>query len=245
MSEKKILCKNRVERDAVLRKLEEQGVRWVGGHESPTKWKSNDWGENTEIVLVISSELLSWGYADYYKNEREKLIPAKKFLAKQKTKPILIYRNDNLVTAVDKNTGSFRNTYCSDDDTFDFYTGAMIALCRLVGDKIGEDAKAEMRKVLGEEKKPEEDDIKVGSVVKVTGRLRSFSNYVSWFSINHIDVELAARFAFGKKPFKGEICKVKAIHPHEDSFHGNLYLIQTQGISGECYLMSRKGIEKI
>lgn len=248
MSEKKIFCKGKAERDAVLKKLEEQGVRWAGGHESPTEWESDKWGENSEIVFIISFGLLSWGHAGFYKSEGEKLIPAKEYLRQFKTKPILISRTYNLVTAMDKNTGSVRTALCSDNDTFNFYDGAMIALCRLVDGHIGEDAKAEMRKVLGEEKKPEEDDIKVGDEVIVVNNLYSHSLYASWFSENNINMDITARFAYGKKLNEGTHYFVKAIGPHRVSRYGTVYCIQERlydtGINS-AYLIGREGIEKV
>lgn len=249
MKEKKILCNGKAERDAVLRKLEEQGVRWTSGNDKPTEWECDDWGENTEIVLVVGDDtVLWWGFASYYKDKHEKLISAKEFLVKQKTKPILIYRKGRAVYAEDKNTELIGTAICSPDDTFDFQTGAMIALCRLVDGRIGEDAKAEMRRVLGEEKKPEEDDIKVGDEVIVVSNLYSYSLYASWFSENSINMNITARFAYGKKPNEGTRYFVKAIGPHRASSYGTVYCIQEKLCDTDinsAYLIGREGIEKV
>lgn len=50
----------------------------------------------------------------------------------KKTPPrIVIYQNGDTVTARDLKTGEEANAVCSKDDTFDFHTGAFIAMARL------------------------------------------------------------------------------------------------------------------
>lgn len=56
-------------------------------------------------------------------------------LAEEKTKPILIYRDGMKVVAEDKNTGKTGVAKCNPSDTFDFYTGAKLALERLAGNE--------------------------------------------------------------------------------------------------------------
>lgn len=50
----------------------------------------------------------------------------------KKTRPrIVIYQNGDTVTARDLKTGETASAVCSKDDTFDFHTGAFIAMARL------------------------------------------------------------------------------------------------------------------
>lgn len=66
----------------------------------------------------------SCGYA-FFENEIEKVKP-------KKTPPrIVVYRDGDTVTVKDLKTGETASAVCSKDDTFDFRTGAFIAMARL------------------------------------------------------------------------------------------------------------------
>lgn len=66
----------------------------------------------------------SCGYA-FFEHEIEKVKP-------KKTPPrIVVYRDGDTVTARDLKTGETASAVCSKDDTFDFHTGAFIAMARL------------------------------------------------------------------------------------------------------------------
>lgn len=61
----------------------------------------------------------------FFENELEKV-------KSKKTPPrIVIYQNGDTVTARDLETGETANAVCSKDDTFDFHTGAFLAVSRL------------------------------------------------------------------------------------------------------------------
>lgn len=61
----------------------------------------------------------------FFENELEKV-------KTKKTQPrIVIYRDGDTVTARDLETGETASAVCSKDDTFDFHTGAFIAMSRL------------------------------------------------------------------------------------------------------------------
>ena len=61
----------------------------------------------------------------FYEHEIEKV-------KSKKTKPcIVVYRDGDTVTAKDLETGETASAVCSKDDTFDFHTGAFIAMARL------------------------------------------------------------------------------------------------------------------
>lgn len=49
---------------------------------------------------------------------------------------IVIYRDDNEVTALDKSTGKKAIARCNPADEFDFYTGAKLAFSRLMGEPV-------------------------------------------------------------------------------------------------------------
>lgn len=63
----------------------------------------------------------------FFEHEIEKVKP-------KKTPPrIVIYQNGDTVTARDLETGETASAVCSKDDTFDFHTGAFVAISRLTG----------------------------------------------------------------------------------------------------------------
>lgn len=89
---------------------------------------------------------------------------------------------------------------CHPDDTFDFMTGARIAFERLSEDK--------------KEEKKEDDEIKVGDIVKVVNKGYLYSTYYSWF--DKYAPELASRYAYNGKIEKLSVeYEVLAVHEHE------------------------------
>ena len=179
MENKCILCKNKAERDAVLAKLEEQDYAWCSG-KKPTKWNSQFWDDDDAVAICIGkfgTHSVSWVSAtdSYIENHKDDAITASKFL-RNSTRPILITRKGRVVTAENKNTGKKAIATCSPTDTFDFGTGAMIAVARLIaqGDKgITKDAETVLRQLLGYDAEPPADipteeepkPFKVGSLV--------------------------------------------------------------------------------
>lgn len=187
-----IKCNNKAERDAVLKAMDKKGIRWVGGGEMPSKWESDEWEDNDPIYLIVhDDDSLSWGYASFvHDGDRNKMMSASEYLAREKKNPpILIYRKGRAVFAEDKGTEYVGTAICSPDDTFDFYTGAMIAICRLVGDKIGDDARTEMRKLIGEEPSADTDEFKVGDRVEIKTWDEMEKEYgtATWGEISHGD----------------------------------------------------------
>lgn len=180
MKPKYIICENKAERDAVLRKLEEQGYVWVGEGEKPTEWNYSGWEDDEAIYFNLShnTRKISWGNVSsgYFSDEPEMLkITANKFLCNNK--PILITRKGRVVTAENKNTGKKAIATCCPTDTFDFCTGAMIAVARLIAqsDKgITKDAETVLRQLLGYDAETPADDpteeeptskLKIGDIV--------------------------------------------------------------------------------
>lgn len=161
-----IICENKAERDAVLRKLEDEGYRW--GSEKPlTKWNMNDVWRDKSVVLCLKEETkrVLWAYTREYHRQNKYTVLAQNYLYNRK--PILITRKGRVVTAEDKNTGDKAIATCCPTDTFDFGTGAMIAVARLIAqsDKgITKDAETVLRQLLGynDENPADKHEAKVG-----------------------------------------------------------------------------------
>lgn len=118
-----IIIKGQKEEEAVLKKLEDMGYKWNEG-ELPTKFKPKELIGSLDI-----GEDMCFGYSvriPFYKNT----ITAKKFLGES---CIVIYKKGAETIALDKSTGKKAVAKCSPDDTYDFYTGAELALSRLIG----------------------------------------------------------------------------------------------------------------
>lgn len=174
MKVKYIICENKAERDAVLRKLEKNGYIWANG-ESLTEWNMEDaWRDKSVTLSLDEGQMVRWIFTRTEQREHPRAVSAQNYLHKHK--PILITRKGRVVTAEDQNTGEKAIATCSPTDTFDFGTGAMIAVARLIAqsDKgITKDAETVLRQLLGydaespvdihteEEPKP----FKVGSLV--------------------------------------------------------------------------------
>ena len=148
-----IICENKAERDAVLAKLESEGYKWA--NKKPlTEWNLNDtWGDQS-IALYPDKKLKAvlWAFTRSEHRHRKDAISAQDYL--YKCKPILITRKGRVVTAEDKNTGEKAIATCCPTDTFDFGTGAMIAVARLIAqsDKgITKDAETVLRQLLGDD----------------------------------------------------------------------------------------------
>lgn len=146
-----IICENKAERDAVFRKLESEGYKW--GNKKPlTEWNLNDsWGDKS-IALHPDKKLKAvlWAFTRSEHRQRKDAVLAQDYLYKRK--PILITRKGRVVTAENKNTGEKAIATCCPTDTFDFGTGAMIAVARLIAqsDKgITKDAETVLRQLLG------------------------------------------------------------------------------------------------
>ena len=91
-------------------------------------------------VGVVTKEATSRGIIEIMildhkdkSNNREKYNVNQKFFEKIKNDTIVIYREDNKVTALDKSTGEKAIARCNPTDTFDFRTGAKLAFDRLMG----------------------------------------------------------------------------------------------------------------
>ena len=150
-------------------------------------------------------------------------------LAKPET--IVIYRDGQKVTALDKASGQKAVARCNPADEFDFRTGARLAFDRLIGPE-------------KEAEKEDDDVIRVGDIVRVvdTGEMFVINSY--WLTEHIRDIELVARYAYGKSYYdegKRELYdnfKVIAIAENK------AYIQNVDGF-GECYLIHLDGLKKV
>lgn len=132
---KEIICSTTKEGKQVLEKLEKQGYKWNDGG-AATKYCSNFlsiykpcglqlWNDKT---ITYSQLPFEFGNAT---------VTAKEFLGKDEC--IVIYRNGSETIAFNKVTKEKAVAKCSPSDTYDFMTGAKLALERLTGkeEKLG------------------------------------------------------------------------------------------------------------
>ena len=126
---KEIICSTTKEEKQVLEKLEKQGYKWNDGV-AATKYCSNFlsnykpcglqlWNDKT---ITYSQPPFEFGNAT---------VTAKEFLGKNEC--IVIYRNGSKTIAFNKVTKEKAVAKCSPSDTYDFMTGAKLALERLTG----------------------------------------------------------------------------------------------------------------
>lgn len=147
-----VWCKAKTQLVAVLTEAEKRGY----DVDSPTEMADRFWPIYQEEIVVNlngNGRSITYCYKDWYINHPNfgKIINADKFLSR---KPILITRKGRVVTAEDKNTGEKAIATCCPTDTFDFGTGAMIAVARLIAqsDKgITKDAETVLRQLLGDD----------------------------------------------------------------------------------------------
>lgn len=144
-----VWCKAKEQVLATLKVAKEMGCRFSD------KFADHAWnccGNKTVLNLHSDSRIVTYCYKEWYEERAEygKIITAEKFLGQ---KPIIITKNGRLTIAEDKNTGEKGIAACSPDDTYDFHTGALIAVARLVAKDSGisGDAEIVLRKLLGDD----------------------------------------------------------------------------------------------
>ena len=151
---KHIKCKTKEQIGKVLKKLENDGYRWASGT-MPTEFVPFDsYQENTVIEVDDKRRELSYASYGYFtENHIKVFIDSEDFVRDKKNKPsIVIFRRGRNVIAKDVATGDEGIAKCSPSDTFNFNTGASIALARLMAktpDALNHDVKDEWIKVLG------------------------------------------------------------------------------------------------
>lgn len=140
------------------------------------------------------------------------------------TETIVIYRNGNIVTALDKSTGKRAEAHCNPTDKFDFHVGAKLAFERLTESKDDETV--------------EDDEIKVWDMVIVVNSLRTYNTYPDWTGLK----EYIGNYVLGKIPLKDKKYIVRNIAKH-DTFDSTLALIQDLDTT-QVFIISIDGIKK-
>lgn len=140
------------------------------------------------------------------------------------TETIVIYRNGNIVTALDKSTGKRAEAHCNPADEFDFRVGAKLAFKRLTEDK--------------GDKPVEDNEIKVGDTVIVVNLLKTYSSYAGWTGLK----EYIGNYVLVKRPLKDKKYIVRNIAKH-DTFDSTLALIQDLDTT-QVFIIGIDGIGK-
>lgn len=140
------------------------------------------------------------------------------------TETIVIYRNGNIVTALDKSTGKRAEAHCNPADEFDFHVGAKLAFERLTEDKSN--------------KLIEDNKIKVGDMVIVVNLLGMYIAYADWTGLK----EYIGNYVLGKIPLKDKKYIARNIAKH-DIFDSTLALIQDLDTT-QVFIISIDGIKK-
>lgn len=157
MKDVKIKCNSVKEADAVLQMIEDRypEVRWYSGNK-PTEWKpyNHNTEDDAEIYFDVDDDCISYSISttEWHKDcDWTNATSAKRFLRKSNT-AIHIYQRGRMVIAHESQTGREAVAKCSPSDTFNFNTGASIALARLMAktpEALNHDVKDEWIKVLG------------------------------------------------------------------------------------------------
>lgn len=208
--DKYVACTTKKQWEAVLKKLEEDGYKWIVGN---SVLSGLDYFSSYKSESVIhahpDTKKLEFGNKDFYRKSGIKtFISAHDFLKGAKTKPIVISRNGRVVTAEDKNTGKKGVATCSPSDEFDFKVGAKLALARLWGEEISENPSDDGDTYFT-------DEIKVGNRVKI----RDWDDMKEEFGLDccgHINAPLC--FNSAMKKYCGKIALITHIDKDDDSF---------------------------
>lgn len=192
-----VWCKTKAEVREVLSEAKNMGYHMSDLDDYTERFWSTHESE-TVINLHGDGKGITYCYKDWYINHPNfgKIISASKFFGR---KPILITRKGRVVTAENKNTGEKAIATCCPTDTFDFGTGAMIAVARLIAqsDKgITKDAETVLRQLLGYDAEIPADDpteaepkpFKVGDLVTLREGVKEGDHF------GHLDVECGAMF---------------------------------------------------
>lgn len=154
--EKYITCKTEAEYKGLMKVLEKDGYKWSNGRSLTSHSVYHNYGEDT-VIRLYSNKTVVYADRDFYERTCgvKDFIPAMKYIGKN---TLVIYRNGNAVTAVNKTTGETGIAMCSPSDGFDFNVGAAIALARLLtkdhNAADNKDVKTEWKKLLGIDDSP-------------------------------------------------------------------------------------------
>lgn len=148
--DKYITLNTEAEYKELMKALEKDGYKWSNGQSLTSDSVYHYYSKDT-VVRLYPNKTVTFANRDFYEKDCgvKNFIPAMKYIGKN---TLVIYRNGNAVTAVNKATGETGIAMCSPSDEFDFKVGAAIALARLMAktpDALNHDVKDEWIKVLG------------------------------------------------------------------------------------------------
>lgn len=130
----KIWCETNEERDAVLKKLEKNGYRWL--LEPDTKLTDYVKDVRTPTALYLDNNRITFGVSTtVFKKNSGREIKVEEFLGKNKKQEIHITVDGNNVHAIMKKDGKVIKravAKCSPEDKFDFKIGSRLAMERLL-----------------------------------------------------------------------------------------------------------------
>ena len=154
--EKYIACKTEAEYKGLMKALEKDGYKWGNKRSLTSDNVYHNYGKDT-VIHLYDDKTVTYATRDFYERDYgvKNFIPAMEYIGKN---TLVIYRNGNAVTAVNKATGETGVAICSPSDEFDFNVGAAIALARLLtkdhNATDNKDVKTEWKKLLGIEDSP-------------------------------------------------------------------------------------------
>lgn len=154
--EKYITCKTEAEYKGLIKALEKDGYKWGNGRSLTSDNVYHNYGKDI-VIHLYDDKTVTYADKDFYRCGYDivNFIPAMEYIGKS---TVVIYRNGNAVTAVNKTTGETGIAICSPSDEFDFNVGAAIALARLLtkdhNAADNKDVKTEWKKLLGIDDSP-------------------------------------------------------------------------------------------
>lgn len=131
--------KNKKEMRSFLEKCQKANLRWNKGKKA-TEFTPPEWFDCISYGFKTVNTLLGYARKEFYEDWGYKIVPFSEFDFDKSTKKIYITVEENKVHAILKENGKVINrsvATCSDEDEFNFETGAKIAFNRLfeVSDK--------------------------------------------------------------------------------------------------------------
>lgn len=248
MSRKLVWCKTKKQFNQVVKELRKRGCVF---DDPDSTW--NTYKEET--VIRVYGNGSEWTYASrqwYKKTFHETPIMAEEFLGEIKKNPaIVVYRRGNTVTALDKNTGNKGVAKCSPDDTFNYYTGASIAMARLMALSEGgtaDDAEKAWYKVFAiPDFVVEDNTIHEGNKVRVKEGCTGdrYDSYYDWLKKHITNVDLILGYERNDDISTEDVYTVIKIAPHESLGNTLAYIMRNNGFGGNyCYLFDMNALEK-
>ena len=214
--EKHITCKTEAEYKELMKALEKDGYKWNNRQSLTSDNVYHRYGEDT-VVRLYPNKLVTFADRDFYERDCgvKSFIPAKEYIGKN---TLVIYRNGNVVTAVNKAAGETGIAKCSPSDEFDFKVGAAIALARLLAKDHNaadnKDVKTEWKKLLGIEDSPAKKYTDADRNFRVGDRVvvREWDDMVKEYGTSKWgDIAKDSHFTSGMKNLCGRTATVTAV----------------------------------